>query len=170
MEMQCKSMGALWEVLFQDTSADSSGSLYDKNYTKKDNCQHSVLWWGEKTSPCVCSWHYTIAICTAGDWNGHRICFYVAFMLTEQFSDHYQCLEDLKILSLQKRPLPSGWTWSLIMAFSGIYFIPLGVNGHKIPPTPPPGTDTEWDVYHGKVYNPDVFWQGGSGEESNGMC
>lgn len=43
--MQCKSMGALWEVLFQDTSADSSGSLYDKNYTKKDNCQHSEIIW-----------------------------------------------------------------------------------------------------------------------------
>lgn len=43
------------------------------------------------------------------------------------------------------------------MAFSGIYFIPLGLNGHKIPPAPPPGTHTEWDVYHRKVYGSDIF-------------
>lgn len=40
----------------------------------------------------------------------------------------------LKKRSLQKRPLPSRWTWSLIMVFSGICFIPWRFDGHKIPP------------------------------------
>ena len=43
------------------------------------------------------------------------------------------------------------------MAFSGIYFLPLGLNGHSVAPALPAGTDTERDVYDGKVYNLDIF-------------
>lgn len=50
---------------------------------------------GGQTLPLACSTHHT-AICSACDWNGYRMWFYVALIFTEQFSDHYWCLEDLK--------------------------------------------------------------------------
>lgn len=121
--------------------------------------------WGGQTLPLACSTHHT-AICSACDWNGYRMWFYVALIFTEQFSDHYWCLEDLKKKSLQKRPLPSRWTWSLIMVFSGICFIPWRFDRHKIPPPAFKDCQRMGCVPCKGIY--DFFLKQISGKKSNG--
>lgn len=72
----------------------------------------------------------------------------------------------LKKKSLQKRPLPSRWTWSLIMVFSGICFIPWRFDGHKIPPPAFKDCQRMGCVPCKGIY--DFFLKQISGKKSNG--